>query len=163
MGLLWLYMRVCAESFMGQLMPFLVLSFLYRKWLGSTTHREGIYGLCLRAGIVISHLRTQTVSWLEMVRQHLSGALGSLESGRAWVGHCCCLCCWRTRPYSSLLAVREKERTRRENARESESSIAAQEVQSLLDDIGEPPSILPQGQVCPRQQSPRQRCILGLL
>uniref|UniRef100_A0A8C0WS46 Coiled-coil domain-containing protein 180 n=2 Tax=Castor canadensis TaxID=51338 RepID=A0A8C0WS46_CASCN len=30
---------------------------------------------------------------------------------------------------------REKERTRRENARESESSIAAQEVQSLLDDI----------------------------
>lgn len=53
----------------------------------------------------------------------------------------------------STCFLREKEAARKERERLTEDMIASQEVQGLMDNIGEQLALQFQGQACPRQES----------
>ena len=55
----------------------------------------------------------------------------------------------------STCFLRDKEEARKEKERLTDDMIASQEVQGLMDNIGEPLALQFQGQACPRQESLR--------
>lgn len=60
---------------------------------------------------------------------------------------------WEQALLFSTCFLREKEEARKERERLTDDMIASQEVQGLMDNIGEPLALQFQGQACPRQET----------